>query len=385
MVRIRLKKLVLPAACKVRETMLQPQSLAEIREICASSDKLMPVGARTKSALAVTDRVDVTLLDMRRYSGIVSYDPSEFLVSVRSGTTIQELSAALAAEGQYLPFDPVFAARGATIGGSIASGISGPCRLLYGTLRDFMLEVALCDSAGREIRGGGKVVKNAAGFDLPKLVVGSYGRLAVITEATLKVFPSPQGWMTVQYDARGSASALEIGMKLLSLPLPIAAMEIEQPARISIRLAGPLDSLAGMAQRVVAHIGTREQITLLEPGVEELRSWTARAEFAWADGAAALVRVALTHNQCGGLCASLDKTVTASRRVISGGAALMWIALDRTTDLVPLDAVLQEHRLSGVVACGAGPLKLLGDARWVSTAERIQRALDPDGKMLAYA
>src|SRR5690242_11737650 len=146
--------------------MLQPRTLDEIEQICAASKRFLPVGAGTKSALAAAPEDHVTLIDMRGYSGVVSYDASEFLISVRGGTTINELRAVLGAQGQYLPFDPVFAARGATIGGSIASGISGPCRLLYGGLRDFMLEVAVCNSAGREIRGGGKVVKNAAGFDL---------------------------------------------------------------------------------------------------------------------------------------------------------------------------------------------------------------------------
>ncbi len=168
------------------------------------------------------------------------------MISARAGTTLAELSRVLAAEGQFLPFDPMLIDQSATLGGSIASGISGPCRLLYGGLRDFMLEVQLCDSAGREIRGGGKVVKNAAGFDLPKLVVGSYGRLGIITEATLKVFPKPPGNLTCHIKCSSLPAALDRGLKLLALPLPIAALEIEPGNQLLVRLAGPIDSLAAM-------------------------------------------------------------------------------------------------------------------------------------------
>ena len=321
---------------------------------------------------------------MRGYSGIVSYDASEFLITVRGGTTIAELADALAAEGQYLPFDPVFAARGATIGGSIASGISGPCRLLYGGLRDFMLEVALCDSAGREIRGGGKVVKNAAGFDLPKQIVGSYGRMGVITEATLKVFPKPQGWLTARIESGGLSAALETGLKLLSLPLPIAALEIEPSATLLVRLAGPLASLLAMARRVTAQIGSRAVVTLMEPGAEETQGWTERAEFAWTESAAALVRVAIAHHQCRALCDSLDKLGGSIRSVISCGASVAWIATETAAQLGSIDDLLQELKLAGVVICGPSGLTLLGDRRWVSTAERIRLALDPERKMLEF-
>ncbi len=202
--------------------MHRPETLNEIKQLCQSAQKFHPVGALTKPSLVgLAGNSDVTQIDMRGYSGIVSYDSSEFLVSVRAGTTIKELSAALADKGQYLPFDPVFVERGATVGGSIASGISGPCRMLYGSLRDFMMEVALCDSSGREVRGGGKVVKNAAGFDLPKLVVGSYGRMGIITEATLKVFPSPMGWTTIQCHHKSLSSALNSLMALMAMPLPL--------------------------------------------------------------------------------------------------------------------------------------------------------------------
>ena len=94
-------------------------------------------------------------------------------------------------QGQYLPFDPMLSAAGATIGGTVAAGISGPGRYRYGGIRDFLLGVQFISSDGAVINAGGKVVKNAAGFDIPKLLVGSLGRLGVMTELTFKVFPQP--------------------------------------------------------------------------------------------------------------------------------------------------------------------------------------------------
>lgn len=363
----------------------QPQTLSEIQDLCASSRRLLPVGARTKTSLSMAGNAEVTLLDMRGYSGIVSYDPSEFLITVRGGTPVSELAAALAAQGQYLPFDPVFVERGATIGGSIASGISGPCRLLYGGLRDFMLEVALCDTAGREIRGGGKVVKNAAGFDLPKLVVGSYGRLGVITEATIKVFPRPEGSMTLRYRAPSVAAALDVALKLLGQPLPIAALEIEEPATVLVRLSGPLDSLSGMADRVASLLPRREELARIAPGAEETGLWLDRAEFRWASDAQALVRVAVAHHQCQGLSAALAGHGGIFQHTISCGAAVVWIAVEAADHLALLDTLLGELQLAGVVISGPRGLTLLGDKRWVAMADRIQAALDTERKLLSYA
>lgn len=363
--------------------MIQPSTLTEIQELCATKPRWLPIGGQTKAALALPDSTDVALIDMRAYSGIVSYDPSEFLISVRGGTTIHELEQVLGSKGQYLPFDPVLVDRGATIGGSIASGISGPCRLLYGGLRDFMLEVALCDSQGREIRGGGKVVKNAAGFDLPKLVVGSYGRMGIITEATLKVFPRPQGWLTLKHDSPNIRAAIDTSMKLLSLPLPIAALEIEEPSTVLVRLAGPIDSLDAMATRVIAQLSARSKVLRIESGPTELFVWRQRRQLAWADGSSMLIRVAIAHHQCADACSALSQIPGTLKRTISCGATVLWVAATQDS-LADIDRLLEEQKLSGVIIRGAESLTLLGDQRWVTTANRIQKALDVTQKIPAY-
>ena len=369
---------------------MQPTTFAEIAELCRSSQRLIPVGSQSKRGLgaATTDSNQVTLIDMRGHTGVVTYDPSEFLITARGGTTIAELSQVLGAQGQYLPFDPVLIQQGATLGGSIASGISGPCRLLYGGLRDFMLEVQLCDSAGREVRGGGKVVKNAAGFDLPKLVVGSYGRMGIITEATLKVFPKPPGNMTLCVHNPSLRSALDRAHKLLSLPLPIAALEIEPGPlpdwQLCVRLAGPIDSLIGMAGRVTQALPPGCRVERIEHGPNEAAMWQSRAEFAWANTQAVLVRVALAHHQCTDLAQALQALGDSATLVISGGASVGWIALRELSQLESLGELLSQQMLPGVVVRGTESLTLLGDQRWVPHSYRIQTALDPGKKYLSF-
>src|SRR5207249_11250784 len=136
--------------------------------------------------------------------GISEYDPSECTFAALAGTPVREIAAALAERGQYLPFDPVLSEAGATLGGTVAAGLSGPGRFRFGGLRDFILGVRFVDGAGRLLRMGGKVVKNAAGFDLPKFFVGSLGRFGVLAEMTFKVFPRPASALTLRLAANGS-------------------------------------------------------------------------------------------------------------------------------------------------------------------------------------
>jgi glycolate oxidase FAD binding subunit len=136
-------------------------------------------------------------IEVRAPAGIVAYDPAELTITAQAGTTVAELRAALDAAGQMCPLDPRDDA--ATVGGVIASGLSGHRRLRYGPVRDAVLEVRLVTADGNLVRGGAPVVKNVTGYDLPRLIVGSLGTLAVIAQATLRCRPRPAAtaWATV--------------------------------------------------------------------------------------------------------------------------------------------------------------------------------------------
>ena len=155
--------------------MLAPRSLADLQEAVATSAPA-PLAVRGGATKWRPVRADAAALDPRGLTGIVAYDPAECVVTALAGTPVRELDEALAAHGQYLPFDPLFAGAGATLGGTVAAAASGPGRYRFGGVRDFVIGAAVVDGTGRLVRSGGQVVKNAAGFLLHHGLVGSAGR-----------------------------------------------------------------------------------------------------------------------------------------------------------------------------------------------------------------
>ena len=128
---------------------------------------------------------------LRELAGITSYEPSELVVTVRAGTPLAELESALAAKGQCLPFEPPRFAAGGTVGGMVAAGLAGPSRAAVGALRDYVLGLTLLDGRGELLTFGGQVMKNVAGYDVSRLIAGSWGVLGVICEVSLKVLAAP--------------------------------------------------------------------------------------------------------------------------------------------------------------------------------------------------
>lgn len=165
-------------------------SVDQVQQLVRETDSLLVVGNRTKPALSTVDAT-TRLISTRSLAGIIQYEPSEFTFTAFAGTTLAEIESVLAEKNQYLPFDPMLVNRQATIAGTLAAGMSGPGRHRFGGIRDFILGAQFVAGDGQLINSGGKVVKNAAGFDIPKLLVGSCGRLGAITALTFKVFPRP--------------------------------------------------------------------------------------------------------------------------------------------------------------------------------------------------
>jgi glycolate oxidase FAD binding subunit len=158
---------------------LTPSSVAAFAEAVRVTPNLIVVGGGTKPRLAEANSI-YTRVSTSGLCGIVEYQPDEYTITVLAGTPLREVIATLKAKGQFLPFDPLFVKAGATIGGAVAAGANGPGRFRFGGIRDFILGTRFVDGDGRVLRMGGKVVKNAAGFDLPKFLVGSLGRYGVL-------------------------------------------------------------------------------------------------------------------------------------------------------------------------------------------------------------
>ncbi|NYT37101.1 glycolate oxidase subunit GlcE [Allopusillimonas soli] len=162
------------------------------------------------------------VLDMSGYKGIVNYQPSELVITARAGTTLEEIEAVLHAEGQMLAFEPPRFGAGSTLGGAVASGLSGPRRVAAGPLRDFVQGAKLLEASGEVLSFGGEVMKNVAGFDISRLLAGSMGIFGALTEVSLKVLPLPQGEQTQVLEV-DQAQALDLFNQWRSQPLPISA------------------------------------------------------------------------------------------------------------------------------------------------------------------
>lgn len=220
--------------------------LEQVKQARENTTPLRIQGGNTKSFLG--REVAGEILDTRAHRGIVSYDPTELVISVRAGTPLSELFAALDAAGQMLPCEPPSFGEGATVGGMIAAGLSGPRRPWSGSVRDFVLGTRVISGLGTHLRFGGEVMKNVAGYDLSRLMVGSYGCLGVLTEVSLKVLPKPRQCLSISLDidcAHALANLAQWGQQ----PLPISAAS-HDGQRLYLRLEGGEGSVTAAHQRL---------------------------------------------------------------------------------------------------------------------------------------
>jgi len=185
----------------------------------------------------------------RRHSGIVSYEPGELYVTVRAGTPLQELQDLLASQGQMLPFEPPAYGEGATIGGTIACGFSGPRRPFAGSARDLVLGCKVLTGKGDIVSFGGQVMKNVAGYDVPRLMAGALGTLGVLLEISLKVLPIPEQELTLSMPL-GPQEALDVMCARANKPLPLTAASFDGEA-VNLRFSGSPNAVKE-AQRKIA-------------------------------------------------------------------------------------------------------------------------------------
>ena len=205
-----------------------------------------------ESALGETGTGDtiaaLEVLDCRANLGVISYEPTELVITARCGTPLAELQATLAAERQYLPFEPPHFGAQATVGGAVAAGLSGPRRMAAGALRDYMLGATLLTAGGDVLRFGGQVMKNVAGYDVSRLLAGSLGVLGVIAEVSLKVLPLPAAEQTLQF-AFSEAQAIRHCNQWGGQPLPISAT-LWHDGHLWVRLSGATAAVSAAATRL---------------------------------------------------------------------------------------------------------------------------------------
>ncbi len=197
------------------------QALQErVRAAAASKTPLALAGGGSKTFYGNAPRGEP--LDVRGVNGIVDYEPTELVITVRGGTPLADVERCLAEKNQMLPFEPPHFGRDATIGGAVATGLSGPRRMAAGAVRDFVLGAKLLDGHGNVLSFGGRVMKNVAGYDVSRALAGSLGTLGVIVEVSLKVLPRPVAEQTLRFEVNEAESIRRVN-EWGGQPLPISA------------------------------------------------------------------------------------------------------------------------------------------------------------------
>jgi glycolate oxidase FAD binding subunit len=197
------------------------------------------------------------VLDTRIHSGIVSYEPSELVITVKAGTPLAEVEAVLAEQGQCFPFEPPHYKAGSTIGGMVAAGLAGPARATSGSVRDYVLGAHLINGKAEHLQFGGTVMKNVAGYDVSRLLAGSMGTLGLITQVSLKVLPVASAEATLRFEM-DEAAAIQSLNNWAGQPLPLNASSWAMDAGVPslyLRLRGAAAAVHSACQRLASEAG----------------------------------------------------------------------------------------------------------------------------------
>lgn len=358
----------------------------------AAGTRLEIRGGGTKAAIGAPRQVPV--LDVSAVRGVVDYDPAELVLTLRPGTPLAEVEALVASEGQMLAFEPFdhgamlgSGAGRATIGGVVAAGVAGSRRVTAGGARDHLLGFTAVSGRGELFVAGGKVVKNVTGYDLPKLFAGSWGRLGVITELTLKVLPRPRVSATLVAEGLAPAAAHAAMARALGCHADVSAAA-HLPAGTASERSLTLLRIAGFAPSV-------ESRCLVLPGVladhAVLRRldpeqagplWLATATGACLDGPI-LWRVHLPPVNAPALAGTVE--AFGGRWTMDWGGGMMWVAVPDDVEGEYLRTAAAA--LGGEAALVRAPEGLRGRiapfqpraAPVMALEARVRRAFDPCG------
>lgn len=295
-----------------------------VQQARASRGTLCIRGGGTKDFYGDTPRGEP--LDMAALCGISSYEPTELVVTVRAGTPLAELEAALAEQGQCLAFEPPRYAAGGTVGGMVAAGLSGPSRAAVGSVRDHVLGATLLNGKGEVLSFGGQVMKNVAGYDVSRMLAGSMGVLGAICEVSLKVLPRPAATATLRFEMDQDSAIRQLN-EWAGRPLPLHASAWWQGLLV-LRLAG-----AAAAVDAAAHVLGGE-----------------------------LVPAELAAGFWEGLRDHTDEYFVAARAAVEQGATLWRLSLPQVAPPLPLDG-------DGLVEWG-------GAQRWLVSTEAAAKVRD---------
>ncbi len=243
----------------------------QIQDAAATGQRLRIRGGDTHLFMEACPG-DGNPLDTREHRGVVAYEPTELVVTVKAGTPLAELENTLAAQGQCLPFEPPHWGAGGTVGGMVAAGLSGPARASVGAVRDYVLGVGLINGRGEHLTFGGQVMKNVAGYDVSRLMTGSRGRLGLLTQVSLKVLPVFPAEATLCFVANQAQALMQLAA-WRQQPLPLnASCWVHDPTTrpgqdlLFVRLRGAVAAVEAACGRMLTDLpGQRMDNTVAGP------------------------------------------------------------------------------------------------------------------------
>ena len=332
----------------------------ETIEICGAESKIQSCDDRP------TQKISTTGL-----AGIQDHQASDFTITVQAGTPVRDLVSALDSAQQYLPFDPVFVDCGATVGGLVATGLNGPCRLRAGGLRDFVIGCQLIDGNGNLIRAGGKVVKNAAGFDLPKFLIGSRGRFGLLTEVTFKVFPKPEFTRTAVIETVSLEEALNLTRDLMQIG-DCDAIEVLTLNQVALQTSGPneasLQQFFEKANKLFSH-----KFRVLDAH-EHHSFWRELTNFRDLSYGL-LVKVPTVADKIQECEKRVANSISDYQRRVSYAGNSIIISI-KPDDLASLHQTLESLDLCGQIVAGPSSQFLIGKVKPMPFLKRVKCALD---------
>ena len=205
----------------LEDSNIEADLVTQVQEAIEKKHPLRIVGGDSKAFYGEQSEADA--INVSEHTGVIDYDPAELVITLRAGSKLKEVEALLAQNQQMFAFEPPCYSEDSTIGGMIASGLAGPRRAFSGGPRDYLLGVKMIDGRGQVLNFGGRVIKNVAGFDISRSMVGALGTLGVILEASIRIVPMPATEMTLSFEHEAANDHTHWINTLASRPLPLSA------------------------------------------------------------------------------------------------------------------------------------------------------------------
>ncbi|WP_353390864.1 FAD-binding protein [Ruegeria sp. HU-ET01832] len=358
---------------------MKPRTEAELAETVAGlQDPVRIAGGGTRGIGGPEMTIETGGL-----SGITLYEPGALTVVAQAGTPVAEIEAALEAEGQQLAFEPMdhrglLGTNGApTIGGVVAANISGPRRIQAGACRDFLLGVRYVDGKGQVVKNGGRVMKNVTGYDLVKLMGGSWGTLGVLTEVSLKVLPKPQAVATLAVRVADASRAVGALSAALKSPFEVSGAAFDpQDGHALLRIEGFADSVAyrvGQLKSVLAEYGDvaeRDGSAEIWQAIRDVSAFHGHEGDVW--------RISVKPSDAPGIAARLG----ADQTLFDWGGGLIWALVRKGDDLRARLGAFDGH--ATLVRAAAETVEALGrfqpeSAGIQALTQSIRQRFDPRG------